>query len=216
MGLIKVVCHWKLTWLKHIYDGLATRPLDSRSNSGGVGFDNKLSLAQDNGPTSPSIQPTFILRNTGSQRGMVEQRKKLVWRNGASVPRRTSVDNQRNGNGGRREQKRGAAIIRSWSRGAVFGAKAEPSARSVSIRRSSSKELPRSTATLGLNGRLSSVDKELQEETEAIIHMGKALGICFDGKDNEVIKKLKDMEVKDKERALPRAAEAQVGDNMQS
>ncbi|THG04822.1 hypothetical protein TEA_008035 [Camellia sinensis var. sinensis] len=68
--------------------------------------------------------------------------------------------------------------------------------------------MPGSIAKWGSNGRYSSVNEASQEEAEATILMGKALGICFGGKEEEVIKKLKDMEVKDKEMALPRTAEA--------
>ncbi|KAI8030469.1 hypothetical protein LOK49_LG01G00877 [Camellia lanceoleosa] len=178
--------------------GVNNRGTSLEGNSGGVGLDKNLALAQDIVPASASIQPTFTLRNTGSHRGELKQRKKLVRR-----PRGT-VANLRKGSGGRREWKGGAAAMESWSRGAAFRAKVGSAARSVSTGRSSSKEMPGLSATLGLNGQLSNGDKEVLDEAVATIRIGKALGICFGGKDEEVIKKLKDMEVLDKERALPK------------
>ncbi|KAI7991106.1 Peroxidase 57 [Camellia lanceoleosa] len=79
-----------------------------------------------------------------------------------------------------------------------------------------SNSIMEETMGVGSNGRYSSVNEASQEEAKATILMGKALGICFGGKEEEVIKKLKDMEVKDKEMALPRTAEALVMDAIQS
>lgn len=38
------------------------------------------------------------------------------------------------------------------------------------------------------------------EEAQATIHLGKSLGINFEGKDSEVMSKLVDMEVRDAQR----------------
>ncbi|XP_028093250.1 uncharacterized protein LOC114293387 [Camellia sinensis] len=66
----------------------------------------------------------------------------------------------------------GAVVMGSWSKGVALREKLELSARLV----------PQgSVAKLGSKGSTLSVNKILQDEVEATIHMDKALGICFEG-----------------------------------
>ncbi|KAI8017278.1 hypothetical protein LOK49_LG04G03061 [Camellia lanceoleosa] len=129
-----------------------------------------------------------------------------------------SVDSDKQGRArrGRDEKKGGAVGMGSWSRGAVLRGKAGLKARSDAQRKVTSKEKSGARSKLELIGRNLQRDLTPHEEAEATIRMGKALGICVGGKEEEVKEKLKAMEIKDKVQAASRAVHAQLGVDVQN
>ncbi|GMP53613.1 hypothetical protein CsSME_00019025 [Camellia sinensis var. sinensis] len=135
---------------------------------------------------SPAIQPTFKLRKQNGDKGKRLQNISGSIRKGGSPSKSRLVDQRMKDKGGRRIRQGGPVVMGSWSRVAVFRAIAGTSARSTSSG----------------NGKCNG--KSAQKEVEATVLLGKALGICFEGKEEEVIKKLVSMEIVDKEQVAHR------------
>ncbi|GMP63255.1 hypothetical protein CsSME_00025014 [Camellia sinensis var. sinensis] len=168
-------------------DGPRLGLMGSHSNS-----DNEVSQAQDVGSSSLRVEASVDSGNTVGKKGELKQRKKLVRRNG------------------------GAVGMGSWSRGAVLRGKAGLKARSDAQRKDTSKVKSGARSKLEVIGRNFHRVLTPQEEAEATIRMGKALGICFGGKEEEVKEKLKAMEIKDKVQVASRAVHTQLGADAQN
>ncbi|KAI8021240.1 hypothetical protein LOK49_LG03G00970 [Camellia lanceoleosa] len=143
------------------------------------------------GSGSSCVQPTFKLLKSNGGRGKSLQIIHGSRRNGGSTSKSKEVEHGRKEIRGRCSRQSGPVAMGSWSRGALFRATAGSSLKPDS------------------NGKGKCKTKSPQGEAEATVQLGKALGICFGGKEKEVIKKLVNMDVKDRAKAAQRKVEIQ-------